>query len=197
MGWVYMKRIVLSLMNRFYRLKFLLNKNTLISPNAKINCRLIKLEKNSKLVIGEGSIIEGNLIFECENSCISIGKNTFIGGGSLIICADKIEIGDDVLISWGCSIVDHNSHPINFHDRKDDVKKWFVGIKTWTNVVKKPIIIGNKSWIGFNVIILKGIIIGEGAIIGAGSVVTKDVPPYTIVAGNPARVIREIPENER
>jgi acetyltransferase-like isoleucine patch superfamily enzyme len=57
--------------------------------------------------------------------------------------------------------------------------------------------ISDFVWIGANVIILKGVTIGEGAIVGAGSVVTKDVPPYTIVAGNPARIIREIPENER
>ena len=55
----------------------------------------------------------------------------------------------------------------------------------------------DKSWIGFNSILLKGITIGEGAIIGAGSVVTKDVPPWTIVAGNPAQIIREISLNER
>jgi acetyltransferase-like isoleucine patch superfamily enzyme len=59
-----------------------------------------------------------------------------------------------------------------------------------------PIRIGNKAWIGFNVIILKGITIGEGAVIGAGSVVTKDVEPFTVVAGNPAKIIKKITENK-
>lgn len=60
-----------------------------------------------------------------------------------------------------------------------------------------PVKISDKVWIGFNSIILKGVTIGEGAVVGAGSVVTKDVPAWTVVAGNPARIIREIPENER
>jgi acetyltransferase-like isoleucine patch superfamily enzyme len=60
-------------------------------------------------------------------------------------------------------------------------------------VVVKPVRIGDKSWIGLNVIILKGVEIGEGAVVAAGSVVTKNIPPWTIAAGNPARVIREIP----
>ncbi len=54
----------------------------------------------------------------------------------------------------------------------------------------QPIRIGNGAWIGAKAIILKGVTIGEGAIVGAGSVVTRDVAPYTIVAGNPARFIR-------
>ena len=59
-----------------------------------------------------------------------------------------------------------------------------------------PVRIGDKAWIGFNAIILKGVTVGEGAIVAAGAVVTKDVPPYTIVAGNPARVIRTLSEPE-
>ncbi|MGC8751800.1 DapH/DapD/GlmU-related protein, partial [Hydrotalea sp.] len=62
--------------------------------------------------------------------------------------------------------------------------------KNWEKVKSSPIKIADKAWIGFNVIILKGVTIGEGAIVGAGSVVTKDVPPYAVVAGNPAKIIK-------
>jgi acetyltransferase-like isoleucine patch superfamily enzyme len=64
--------------------------------------------------------------------------------------------------------------------------------KDWSNVVTKPVIIKSKVWIGFNVIILKGVIIGEGAVVGANSVVTKDIEPWTVVGGNPAVFIRKI-----
>lgn len=188
--------IIDFLINRHYNLKILKNPSVNVSHNTKINFRGIKLSKNSQLIINTDTIIEGNLIFECENASISIGKRTYIGGSNLI-CAERISVGNDVLIAWGCNIVDHNSHSQFFRDRKDDVKNWFNGEKDWTNVFHKPIIIEDKAWIGFNTIILKGVTIGEGAIIGAGSVVTKNVPPYTIVAGNPARIIREIPEDER
>jgi acetyltransferase-like isoleucine patch superfamily enzyme len=188
--------LITKIYNIYCRRKLLTHNNYDIAPDTRISYYNIKAAKNTKLTIGTGSIVDGHLIFECENSSISIGKNTFIGDSS-IISAEKIEIGSDVLISWGCIIIDHNSHSINYQKRKDDVKKWFDGSKDWANVVRKPIVIKNKSWIGFNSIILKDITIGEGAIVGAGSVVTKDVPPYTIVAGNPARIIREIPENER
>lgn len=88
--------------------------------------------------------------------------------------------------------MDHDSHAIMFDDRKNDVINWAIGKKDWTKVDSQPIVVKNKAWIGFNSIILKGITIGEGAIVAAGSVVTKDVPAYSIVAGNPARVVRLI-----
>jgi acetyltransferase-like isoleucine patch superfamily enzyme len=189
-------QIFRNMVNIFCQRQLLKQYKYSISPDTKIRYCNIKPQKNSKLIVGTGSIIEGNLFFECENSSISIGENTYIGSSS-VISSEKIDIGSDVLISWGCTIVDHNSHSLDFQKRKNDVKDWFIGTKDWSNVVRKPIFIRNNSWIGFNSIILKGVTIGEGAIVGAGSVVTKDVPPYTIVAGNPARIIREIPENER
>jgi len=190
------REIIINMHNRFCQRKILKNQDNDISPHSRIRYYNIIQCKNTKLTVGAGSIVEGHLIFECGNANISIGKNSFIGDSS-VISAERIEIGDDVLISWGCTIVDHDSHSVNFQKRKNDVKDWFCNRKDWANVIRQPVVIGDKSWIGFNSIVLKGVTIGEGSIVGAGSVVTKDVPPYTIVAGNPARIIREIPENER
>ena len=155
----------------------------------------LQLKENCEINIDEQSQVEGSISFDKDNATIAIGKRVFMNGS--LIAAQKIEIGDDVLISWGVTIVDHNSHAISFSARSQDVVNWRLGKKDWTNVKIAPIKISNKVWIGFNSIILKGVTIGEGAIVGAGSVVTKDVPAWTIVAGNPARVIREIPEDER
>ena len=153
-------------------------------------------KKKCSVTVGAKSMVECNIYFECDNASVQIGNNTFIGGSSLM-CSKKIVIGDDVLIAWGCTILDHNSHAIQFSLRKNDVSKWMEGMKDWIHVDQEEVVVGNKSWIGFNSILLKGIVVGEGAIVGAGSVVTKDVPPWTIVAGNPARIIRQISKNER
>jgi len=69
--------------------------------------------------------------------------------------------------------------------------------RDWASVPVKPVRICNRSWLGLNVIVLKGVEVGEGADLAAGSVVTKKVPPWTVVAGNPAKAIREIPVEDR
>ena len=65
-------------------------------------------------------------------------------------------------------------------------------LKDWSVVRSAPIVIEDRAWIGFNAIILKGVTIGEGSVVAAGAVVTKDVEPYTVVAGNPARVVKRL-----
>lgn len=167
-----------------------------VGGDSKFNATQIRQKENCRVTIGSHSMINGKIIFEHEGASVHIGDNAFIGGSSLI-CSKKITIGNDVLIAWGCTVVDHNSHAIKFSLRKNDVSEWMKGRKDWTHVEQQEVAIGDKSWIGFNSIILKGVTVGEGAIVGAGSVVTKDVPPWTIVGGNPARIIREIPEDER
>lgn len=162
------------------------------------------IENKMYIEIGENSQISGSFIFEIKEGKVSIGNRTFIGGGSFI-CIDEIQIGSDVMFSWGCTVTDNNSHSHIWSERRNDVLEWKKGLdenkigiyKDWSNVKSGKITIKDKAWIGFNCIILKGVTIGEGAIVGAGSVVTKHVPDWTIVAGNPAKIIREIPVNER
>lgn len=169
-----------------------------------LNLQVRKPAKDLYLKIGENSNIQGNFVVESEKGLISIGNRTFIGGGTFI-CTKEIEIGNDVMFSWGCTVVDNNSHSAKWNERKNDVLDWKKGLdenkigayKDWSNVKEDKVTIKDKAWIGFNSIILKGVTIGEGSIVGAGSVVTKDIPDWSIVGGNPAKVIREISENER
>ena len=151
----------------------------------------VKYPEKSKIEIGNDCLIYGNISTETENAKIIIGNNVFIGR-SIIFATIEIIIEDDVLISSDCLIQDTDNHNISRAVRKKDtndakVKK----TQEWSLVNKKPIKICAGSWIGAKCIILKGVTIGEGAIVGAGSVVTKNVEPYTIVGGNPAKFIKK------
>lgn len=151
-----------------------------------------------RITIGDNCLIQGVLVTETRDSRIAIGNNVFIGGSTLIDCIESILIDDDVLISYGCNIVDSDNHSISYSIRKKDLMDWLDGgSHDWGTTNTRPVHIAKGVWIGAKAMILKGVHIGEGAVVGAGSVVTKNVAPYTIVAGNPARVIREIPPDER
>lgn len=104
---------------------------------------------------------------------LSIGDKTYVNAGTMIFARDKVEIGSNCAISWNCQICDDDFHLVD--GRKSS---------------SAPITIGSHVWIGSNAIILKGVNIGDNSIVAAGSVVTKDVPPNTIVGGNPALVIK-------
>ena len=198
------KPIVKGRLDQFRELGLIHIGNNSDAKNIHVEIRK-RVDNKQFLSIGEESVISGSFFFENENGVICIGDRTFIGGGGKFISINNISIGNDVLISWGCTFMDNNGHSLIWNERKNDVKEWKKGLdenkeghyKDWSNVQSLPIIIENKVWIGFEVVILKGVRIGEGAVIGSRSVVTKDVPKWTIMAGNPAQVIREIPENER
>ncbi len=81
------------------------------------------------LVIGENSLVDGLFVFENENGIISIGDRTFIGGGGKFICVNQITVGNDVLISWGCTIMDNNAHSLKWSERKNDVSDWKRGVE--------------------------------------------------------------------
>lgn len=165
--------------------------NFSIAPTAKIKPSQVRNPERGHLSIGAFSIIEGRIVFE-GNANVRIGERTFIGS-SLIDAYTSVNIGNDVLISWGCDILDHDSHTLEFKLRKNDVLDWYHGCKDWTYVKNAPVTINNKVWIGLRCIILKGVSIGEGSVVAAGSVVIRDVPSWTLVGGNPARILRQLP----
>lgn len=182
---------IYSFLNRLFKIRFYGSDSISVSPSAKVNYLELRMKKNCLLKVGKKSKVDGKLVFEKEGARIAIGKNTFIGTSNLI-CTEEIDVGDDVLISWGCTIIDSDSHSVHWKYRKNDLSDLYQGKKDWTHVNTKKITIHNKVWVGMNSIILKGVSIGEGSIIAAGSVVTKNVPAYTTVGGNPASFIKKI-----
>lgn len=115
---------------------------------------------------------------------ISLGRNVSIEFGCTILDCNKVTIKARTILSPGVSIYSA-THPIDFKKRNS-----VQGAE-----IAKAVTIEEDCWLGGNVIVLGGITIGKGSVIGAGSVVTRDVPPFTVVAGNPARVIRGIYHN--
>lgn len=93
----------------------------------------------------------------------------------------------------GVYLIDTNSHSVDYQVRRHDLDDLYNGKKNWDVVDCKTIHIQDDAWIGFNSTRLKGVTIGKGAIVAAGSVVTKDVPAFSVVAGNPAKIIRTPP----
>ena len=155
-------------------------------------------QAGGRIVVGRGSLIAGQLATETPQSRIEIGDNVVIGADTIIDCVTTIRIEDDALISYQCLISDSDNHSVRASIRKRDLADWRDGGKhDWSTTASAPVTIGRGAWIGARAIVLKGATIGEGAVVGAGSVVTRDVAPWTIVAGNPARVIRTLGDDER
>ena len=130
--------------------------------------------------VGEGIGIEHN--FHCDMGFnIHVGRNFYAGYNCTILDMSEVRIGDDCMIAPNVGIytAGHNVGP-------KERNKTGYGI---------PITIGNNVWIGGHCAILPGVTIGDNSIVAAGSIVTKDVPPNSIVAGNPAKMLRHITED--
>ena len=168
--------------------------NTTIQDSAQI----INYSKNSEAIsIGSNTNIETRIVNDAFGGEVIIGDFCHIGPYGNIYCCEKIEIGNNVLIAHNVDIFDSDTHPLSPIEREAHYKAIIDGSYKFKkfNFKPKPIKICDKAWIGAKAIILKGVTIGEAAIVAAGSVVTKDVKPYTIVAGNPAKKIKDILKN--
>jgi acetyltransferase-like isoleucine patch superfamily enzyme len=186
-----MRRLILTGVDAILGWKSRLSGAVNIGRGSTIAWRRIRQVAGNTLSVGEDSIVHAEISFEETGGKVQIGDRTFIGR-SRLICYRSLVIGDDVIMSWGITIVDHDSHSIDWMDRRNDVREWGAGRKNWERIAHAPVVVSDRAWIGFNVSVLKGVTIGEGAVIGACSVVTRDIPPYTLAAGNPARIIRAL-----
>ncbi|MBO1057380.1 MAG: acyltransferase [Dolichospermum sp. JUN01] len=156
------------------------------------------MNDKSLITIGKNGLILGELAVFSYGGKIEIGEDCYIGEGTRIRSANSIKIGNEVMISDNVTIYDTDAHSLNHTLRHQE----FVEVVILNNLIKDakeldvksaPVSIEDHVWIGFNAAILKGVTIGKGAIIGASSVVTKDVEAFTVVVGNPAKVIKKLP----
>jgi len=129
---------------------------------------------------------------------VELGEYALVHGAR-IICDAEVIIGDYALISWNVVFMDTYRLPREVRERRKELER--VPAQPLrvaaAEVPAQPIRLERNVWIGFDACVLPGVTIGEGSIVGAKSVVTQSVPPFTVVAGNPARVIRQLDADRR
>ncbi|MBI9063788.1 MAG: acyltransferase [Marinilabiliaceae bacterium] len=152
--------------------------------------RLADGSDKNDVVIGDHAMISGALISE-NHGKISLGAYVYLRENSTIGSANSITIGDYTSIADYVVILDNNNHPINPMDReiKSSSPKGS-DYRKWRHSESAAIVIGRNVWIGSFARICKGVSVGDNSIIAANAVVTKDVPPNSIVAGNPSKVVK-------
>lgn len=187
-----MKSFVKKLIKYFIKQK--LRKFCTFSEKVYFNrCSSINLSDGSNkedIIFGENVRMYGSLTSQNHGKII-FKDNTKIGGGSFIGAVTSITIGEGTAIAHNVEIVDNNNHPTHPEDRKIMyASPWDSPLRKWKCSDSKPIEIGCNVWIGSGVRINKGVKVGDNSIIAAHSVVTKDVPPNSIAAGNPARIVK-------
>ena len=144
---------------------------------------LLEALDEGRLEIGEGTLLEpGCWITMSPEARIEVGEGCFLNRNVMLAAKDRIEIGDHVMFANGCFVGDA-AH------RFDDPEKPI----TWQGFTSKgPVRIGSNCWFGANCVVTSGVTIGDRCVIGANSVVTEDLPPATIAAGVPAKVLKEV-----
>jgi acetyltransferase-like isoleucine patch superfamily enzyme len=146
--------------------------------------------------IARGAHVYSSTIFDLgEQASVKIGEYSILNGAR-VICDRQIKIGAYAIISWNVFFMDSYRVSLDPSLRREQLiarlRDGATGPQT-SDMPALPIRLRDNVWIGFDTCVLPGVTIGEGSIVGARSVVTRDVAPYTIAAGNPARAIRKLP----
>ena len=187
------RKLIKKICNNYSTRKF--SKNALVGksfsaiyPAACDN----RTDNKDSIKIGDNVEICGLLIAN-KGAKIVIGDYTTIRYDTRLVSTCSIIIGNEVIISNNCVIYDNNTHPISPLKRHAMSHSGFHS-ELWSNVHAEsaPVVIEDNVWICQRAMILKGVHIGKGSVIAAGAVVTKDVPPYCVVAGNPAKVVKRL-----
>ena len=177
------------LLNYFYRIKFflkLVKKGSFIHPFFKGNAEY--LSESALVDIGSQVYIGKDVWLSIEKSAkLKIGNNTHINKGFVMACNKQIEIGNNVVFADRVFVADSDH-------RYEDVN---MPILLQGMSEGKAVKIEDDCWIGINACVLKGVTIGKHSVVGANSVVTKDVPAFSVVAGNPANIIKKYDFNKK
>lgn len=146
------------------------------------------IEIGSNFITGYGCRIEAHPVLDTTKKILKIGDNVQINDYVHIACSESVYIGNDVLIASKVFITDLNhgnySGAAAEHDHPESKP-------AERSLITRPVYIDDKVWIGESVCILPGVTIGRGSVIGSLSLVNRDVPPYSIAAGIPAKVIKK------
>lgn len=157
--------------------------------------RKLRSQKPRAVVFGDHVSCYAGCSFSIgENGSCTVGDFTLLNG-ALIMCEERIEIGSHCLISWNVGLADSDFHPLDPKQRWADAEA--LAPYNPQRVARPPlrtapVIIKDNVWIGMNATVIRGVTIGENSVVGAGSVVTKDVPPNVVVAGNPATITKDL-----
>ena len=197
-------RRILSAQNSWHALRDYVSVHpaAIVDETAAVALLARPASPQAMVVIGEGSHVFSTFSLLRAEATIRVGARCQLGR-SHFVSAAGIDVGDDVIMSWGVTVLDSDNHSPFWEERRGDVERGRRGYlesggsnialhHDWSRAPMAPVRIGAKAFIGCNVTILKGVSIGEGAVIGAGSVVTRDVRPWHVAAGNPCRELRPI-----
>ncbi|MBR0704833.1 acetyltransferase [Bradyrhizobium diazoefficiens] len=172
-----------------------------IGPRSRLSqeARIKNAAGDSDLIlIGQDTFVRGELMTFGHGGRIVIGDWCYVGDGTRIWSAASIAIGNRVLISHSVNIFDSLTHPLQASKRHQQTKDIFtLGHPRNLVLGEQPVTIHDDAWVGAGAFVLRGVTLGQGAIVAAGAVVTKDVPAFSIAAGNPAVVVRELSPDER